>query len=88
MSNKEQLQINNETYASLIETLRTKSIPSGVELPTLSNEGTANDLFLGKQLIDSDGEIVNGTFTIDNELDTQTTLLSQIQTAIEKKKCL
>lgn len=31
MSNKQQLQTNNEKYASLIETLRGKAIPSGSE---------------------------------------------------------
>lgn len=36
-------------------------IPSGVELPSLTNEGTAADLLSGKQLIDSDGEVVTGT---------------------------
>lgn len=32
----------------------------GVELPTLSNPGTSNDLIKGKQLIDGDGNIVEG----------------------------
>ena len=33
----------------------------GITLPTLDNEGTAEDLVYGKQLIDSEGNIVNGT---------------------------
>lgn len=36
-----------------------------VILPTLSNPGTAADLAQGKQLIDGDGKIVEGTFTDD-----------------------
>jgi hypothetical protein len=34
---------------------------SGGALPALTNEGTAADLLSGKQLIDSDGEVVTGT---------------------------
>ena len=55
------------------------------ELPELSNEGTASDLLSGKQLIDDEGNIVNGTFTIDSELNTQDDLISQIQTALVGK---
>lgn len=33
----------------------------GVELPELTNEGTAADLLSGKQLIDGDGNVVEGT---------------------------
>ena len=36
-------------------------IETGAGLPTLTNEGTAADLLSGKQLIDSDGNIVEGT---------------------------
>lgn len=57
----------------------------GVELPTLSNEGAASDLLSGKQLIDGDGSVVTGTFTIDSELDTQDNLISQIQSALAGK---
>lgn len=34
---------------------------SGVVLPAISNQGSAEDLLYGKQLIDADGKIVNGT---------------------------
>ena len=36
-------------------------IATGVELPTLTNPGTADDLVSGKELIDADGNIVTGT---------------------------
>jgi hypothetical protein len=34
---------------------------NGVQLPTLTNEGTAADLMSGKQLIDSNGNVITGT---------------------------
>lgn len=58
---------------------------SGVELPELSNPGTASDLLSGKELIDGEGEVVTGTFSIDNELNIQKGLVTQIQTALEGK---
>lgn len=60
-------------------------IQTGVDLPELTNEGTASELFAGKELIDDEGNIVTGTFTIDNELSAQDTLISQIQTALAGK---
>lgn len=36
----------------------------GVTLPKLTNEGVASDLLLGKQFIDSDGNIVTGTLDL------------------------
>lgn len=50
----------------------------GVELPELTNAGTSTDLSSGKQLIDGEGNIVTGTFTIDNELGEQSNLITQI----------
>ena len=38
-----------------------REIEGGVSLPELENEGTAADLLSGKQLIDSEGNIVEGT---------------------------
>ena len=57
----------------------------GVDLPELTNEGTAADLMLNKELIDSEGNKVTGTFTIATELATQDSLISQIQTALQGK---
>ena len=37
------------------------SMPRYIEVPALSNEGTAADLATGKQLINSQGEVVTGT---------------------------
>ena len=40
---------------------RIAAIETGIQLPTLTNPGAAADLANGKQLIDQNGEIVNGT---------------------------
>lgn len=58
---------------------------AGTDLPELTNEGEAADLMLGKQLIDNEGKVVEGSFTIDNEINTQTDLVSQIQAALVGK---
>lgn len=39
-------------------------IRGGANLPTLTNPGTAGDLLSGKQLIDQDGNVVNGTLMV------------------------
>lgn len=36
---------------------------AGTDLPALDNEGLANDLLIGKQLIDNEGNVVTGTMT-------------------------
>lgn len=80
--------IDNEvnTQGNLMSQIKTvlagKAAGGGTTLPTLTNEGSADELLSGKQLINSAGKIVNGTFTIENELDTQEDLISQIATAV------
>ena len=39
---------------------RIAAIETGIQLPTLTNPGTAADLAQGKQLLDQEGKIVNG----------------------------
>lgn len=63
---------------------------SGVVLPTLSNEGIADDLVIGKELIDSTGNIVTGTnpyekVATDNAITMEANLIAQIQTALKGK---
>lgn len=63
---------------------------SGVELPKLSNEGIADDLVEGKELIDSTGNIITGTnpyekVATDNAIAAEANLIAQIQTALEGK---
>lgn len=54
---------NTTSLQSLLELVN--ALPDagggGVELPELTNEGTASDLLSGKQLIDGDGNVVTGT---------------------------
>lgn len=69
-----------------VEEFAVKIVEGGVAaLPELTNEGTAADLMANKELIDGEGNKVTGTFTIDSELTTQDSLISQIQTALEGK---
>jgi hypothetical protein len=56
-----------------------------VELPDLSDPGEAADLMAGKQLIDGEGKIVDGTFTIEEEITEQDALIEQINSALQRK---
>ena len=57
----------------------------GVELPELSSPGSAEDLMAGKELIDGNGNVVEGSFTLDEEMEAQDDLISQIQAALVGK---
>ena len=57
----------------------------GIELPKLSNPANADEIFLNKEAIDVYGNICIGTFTIDNEINTQEYLLYQLRTALNRK---
>ena len=54
-------------------------------LPTLTNKASASDLLSGKQLLDDNGNVVTGTFSLDSELATQNNLIAQIFAALEGK---
>jgi hypothetical protein len=112
------LQNNITNLQNLLDKVNT--LPeAGTDLPELTNEGSAADLLSGKQLIDQEGNIVEGTMTnngtisstmdgigvkkitipagytsggtvsldntIDNEVNTQADLLTQIQAALQGK---
>ena len=57
----------------------------GVELPELTAPGAADDLMLGKQLIDGSGKVVDGAFTLTAEMNEQDSLIEQIKTALRGK---
>lgn len=78
--------VTGTTEEVSVEEFAVKIIEGGAAtLPELTNEGVASDLMANKELIDSEGNKVTGTFTIDTELNTQDDLISQIQTALEGK---
>jgi hypothetical protein len=58
---------------------------SGVDLPDLVSPGESGDLMAGKQLIDGEGKVVDGTFTITPELTEQDALIEQIKIALQGK---
>lgn len=70
-------EIPVENMATEIEDIQT-----GVELPELSNPATVSELFEGKQLIDQNGNVKTGTFTIDNEISEQDNLIANIKAAL------
>lgn len=57
----------------------------GVELPELNEPAEPEEVFLGREYIDSDGQKKTGEFTIDDELIEQDLLIFQIQTALNNK---
>lgn len=61
------------------------TIETSVVLPSLNNEGSSSDLMKGKELINSEGNIVTGNFTIDSELSDQSDLISRISTLVNSK---
>ena len=63
---------------------------AGTDLPELSNEGIADDLVTGKELINGEGNIVTGTnpyakIATDTEVNTQADLIAQIVDALKEK---
>lgn len=63
---------NTASLQGLLEKVRNlPEASTGVELPELTNEGSAENLLSGKQLIDGDGNIVTGTMP-NNGTVTQT----------------
>lgn len=65
-SNNDALSANNLDLQSLINQANALPDAGGVDLPELTNEGTAVDLAIGKQLIDSEGNVVTGTILHQN----------------------
>jgi hypothetical protein len=78
--------IKSGEMAGLIEGIES----GGAALPTLTNEGAAADLVSGKQLIDQEGNIVEGINPYElnatnAEVEEQADLIAQIQTVLEGK---
>lgn len=86
------IQNNNTSLEEILATIN--ALPEegsgGVDLPELSNPGVADDLVVGKQLIDGDGGVVTGTnpyekTSTDAEVNEQADLLQQITTVLAEK---
>ena len=58
---------------------------NGVQLPALNNEGTADDLLVGKELIDSFGNKIVGTLSIAEEIEAQNALIEELKAALADK---
>lgn len=61
------------------------ALAGGVELPELENPGSAADLMAGTQMIDGDGNVVDGSFTITEEITEQDSLIERIKVALQGK---
>lgn len=57
----------------------------GTDLPELASPGAATDLMVGKQLIDSEGKVVDGSFTLEEEITNQDSLIARIKSALQGK---
>lgn len=80
--------INGITYPD-VESVALRDYNGNVVMystvPDLESPGTANDLMAGKQLIDGNGKVVDGTFTITEEITEQDSLIDQIKAALKGK---
>lgn len=57
----------------------------GIELPELSNPASADEIFLNKETIGQEGNIITGTFTLDDIAENQDELIADIITALNGK---
>ena len=61
---------NSSTLQNILDTINAlPEASNGVELPALTNEGTASDLLSGKELINSAGEKITGTIETKTSSD-------------------
>lgn len=78
---KTELQSNNTDLQSLID--KANALPDYVD--TSDATATPADVLNGKTIY-INGKKVAGLFNIDSELSTQDSLISQIKTALDKKR--
>lgn len=71
-----------ELIAQIASALEGKASGSNVELPELTNPASQEEVFLDKEFIDEGGNVKTGTFTIENELTEQDSLIAQIQSVV------
>jgi hypothetical protein len=63
------LQSNNIDLQAILNQINELPEAGGVELPALTNEGSASDLLSGKELIDGEGNVVTGTIPTKTSSD-------------------
>ncbi len=84
----EDVVINGTTYPAVESVSLNNSDGKTVmfyPLPELESPGSSNDLVLGKQLVDGEGKVVEGAFTLTAEIEEQDSLIAQIQAALVGK---
>lgn len=69
-------------FRGAVEAINTEG---GVELPELNEPAEPGEVFSGKEYIDGSGQKKTGSFTIDDELTEQDSLISQIANALKNK---
>lgn len=69
-------------FRGAVEAINTEG---GVELPELNEPAEPGEVFSGQEYIDGDGQKKTGSFTIDEELTEQDSLITQIANALKNK---
>lgn len=72
-----------DLIAQIASALEGKASGGNIELPELTNPASQEEVFLDKEFIDKDGKAKIGTFTIENELTEQDSLIAQIQSVVD-----
>lgn len=72
-----------DLIAQIASALEGKASGGNIELPELTNPASQEEVFLDKEFIDKDGKAKTGTFTIENELTEQDSLIAQIQSVVD-----
>lgn len=77
------LLTNTSSLQTILETIN--NLPNASELPELTTPASAEEVFAGKEVINQEGEVQIGTFTIATELSEQDELLSELEAVLENK---
>ena len=84
-ANKE-IDIQEILLAQIFSELDGKAIAGKITLPELINPANNSEVFFGKEYIDEEGQAQIGAFTIEEELNEQDLLLSQLREVLTNGK--